>query len=386
MTGRRSGDGNEDDEMDAAYEGKTVAQWIDLLESGYVPQRCAAALALAELGPKTPPAKKALLAALHDMEKPVQVAAQIAIGFIYAPAENRRRMFDYLLGDDEDKWRQTLGALEELAYSSLLGTASEPEIEEIAVTGPVPYRAPAAAPIPASAQPPPDNDVLDIAVVTVLPWWFLFGAVALCLTLSWLLRGIWWSKWVMIGLTALACVFLYYTRTRQQSGKLSLARYRSRARTAWSAIFATLFGFGIGILFPVATVIIDNESGATVRIFLDGKEWLTSSTGESKGKSLAAGKYRVTILDAPGNALDEHFIQVSANQQYILNVLGAQVYFRGVVVFGGGEGDIKIIDDRWLQVPEVDYLFCDPPDKIRTVFPVRKTFFTRGVPPRMKAG
>ena len=235
---------------------------------------------------------------------------------------------------------------------------------------------------PATSEPAAETP--DIEIVHVFPWWFLLGAVALCLVLGWLLRGVWWSKWAMIGLSVLACVFLIYTRTRQQSGELSLARSRARARIAWSVIFATLCGFAIGLLFPVATVIIDNESGAKVRIFLDGEEWHTSASGESKPKALTAGKYRMSIQDAVGNTLDEHVIEVTAYRHYILNVLGAQVYFQGVFQYGIDGGEIKMVTEKWLQVPDVDYVFRDPPQVIHSAHPVNKSFFTRGAPPRMQ--
>ncbi len=79
--------------MSAFYQGSTAAQWVGMLQTGALHERCAAALALAEFEPNLPPAKDALLAALRDAEMPVRVAAQIAISFIHTPAENRRRMF-----------------------------------------------------------------------------------------------------------------------------------------------------------------------------------------------------------------------------------------------------------------------------------------------------
>lgn len=371
--------------MDNLFKGKTVTQWIDLLRSGHVHERCAAALALAEIGPKMPPAKDALLVALRDVERTVQVAAQIAIGFTQASAVDRRRMVDLLLGNDENMRKHTLGTLDDVAIGGVFNSATASEEIQKAFTSPV--RQDGRAPVLASASPLETVlETPDIEMVHVFPWWFLVGAVALCLVLGWLLRGVWWSKWAMAGFTALACVFLVYTRTRQQAGKLSIARYRARARIAWSAIFATLCGVAIGLVFPVATVIIDNESGAKVRIFLDGEEWHTSASGESKSKALAAGKYRVSIQDAAGKTLDEHLIEVSAYRQYILNVFGAQVYFQGVIQYGINGGETKIVTEKWLQVPDVDYLFRDPPQVIKSVNPVNKSFFTRGAPPKLRGG
>src|ERR1700683_4202545 len=99
----------------STFAGKTAAQWIDLLGSHRIHERCAAALALAEFEPDSPPVKDALLPALHDQEKSVQIAVQIGIGFIYVPVENRRRMLNYLLGPDNDDFRGALKALHDLA-------------------------------------------------------------------------------------------------------------------------------------------------------------------------------------------------------------------------------------------------------------------------------
>ena len=62
----------------------------------------------------------------------------------------------------------------------------------------------------------------DIVAVHVLPWWILLGAFALCVGLAWLLRGVWWSKWIMFGLTVVFTLFL--SSKRRRSPATALAR------------------------------------------------------------------------------------------------------------------------------------------------------------------
>ena len=367
--------------MSAFYQGSTAAQWVGMLQTAALHERCAAALALAEFEPNMPPAKDALLAALRDAEMPVRVAAQIAISFIHTPAENRRRMFEYLLGDDEEKQRDTLTSLEGLAYSTLQGAASGPLESETAISGS--RQLAARTPMPAL----PTGDEPDVAVVTVLPWWFLGAGVTLIVGLAWLLRGVWWSKWPMATLAAVAVLYLCYSWKRRQERKLSLKRLHARGRLAGAAILAGACGFVICTLLPLGTVIIDNESRENVRLMIDGTEWLTIGPGETGKSYLPAGMHRLAIVDRQGErTLDAHDIGVTAPRQHVLNVLGGQICFQGIVQYGIKGGATEVITAKWFLVPEVDYLFQDPPESIVSVNPVNKSFLTKGRPPLLTGG
>ncbi len=173
--------------MNDVFEGMSINQWIKLLRVRSPREQCAAALALAELGPHAEPAKSALLAALKDPEPCVQAAVQIAIDVVYIAPENRRKMFEHLQNDDEEMQQRILDSLHELAFSSLLGTASAPEKEPVASAIRI-----ANLP-PSSTQDLTDSGereyAPDIAHVHSLPWPFVLGGIALLLSLGFCFAG-----------------------------------------------------------------------------------------------------------------------------------------------------------------------------------------------------
>ncbi len=121
------------------------------------------------------------------------------------------------------------------------------------------------------AAPIAANDA-DIAVVTILPWWFLLGAAGLVVGLTWMLRAAWWCKWPPGLLAVLAGLLLFYFWTRARNGAISMQRFHARARLPSALILAGACGFAIGDFFPVGGIIIDNACGADVRLFLDNRE------------------------------------------------------------------------------------------------------------------
>ena len=364
--------------MSSVYGDKTVAQWIAALQFDDVPERCAAALALAEFAPGTHLAKAALHAALDDMEASVQASVEIALGFVSMIVENRRRMFRELVGSDESSRQAVLQELASLAKRDVsLPTSPEIPDERFASEG-----AQAAAAHEAGTGPPTLAVDPGIAKVNVLPWWFLLGGVALCLLLSWLLRGVSSWKWVMAMMTV-AGFFLALWACNKSAAMFPI-RSRARLRFAASVFGAGAGALGILFLFPTADVLVDNASGADVRLFIDDEEWLTISTGDSKRNQLSQGKHRVTVQPLNGNqVLDAHDIHVSGYGPYVFNVLGDQVYFEGAMLYQakGGSTDMKIVREKWFLLPKVDYLFRDPPKTIFAENAVRKTFFSKGAPP-----
>jgi hypothetical protein len=371
MMGRRSGKEATSWEhpMDAVYEAKTTAEWIALLRSGDIVERCAAALALAELEPNAPVVKDALVAALNDAEPPVQAAAQAALGLVlHLNAENRQIMFAGLTGNDGDMQRFVLQSLWDLPSPDVMKTVpifgEAPQSSEESIAHGRPASPPTSKQTPAPSASA-SVEMPDIALIHVVPWWFLLGATAVCLLLAWLLRWVWWSKWTMAATAALAGFFFLYLWSRRRNGSLSAERFRARARVACSLIVAAATGFALGFFFPLGTVIIDNESGANVRLFVDGEEWLTIGTGESKRKTLSKGRYLLTVQALEGNrVLDEHDIEVSACESHVLNVLGAQTYFQGKVKYNSEKGsEMKIVTSKWFLLSDMDYMFQEPPQR-----------------------
>ncbi len=396
--------------MNTSYEGMTAEEWIALLQSNYLNERCAAALALAEMDPHAPLIRAALVAALNDPDAPVQGAAQAALGLVaQIQPDHRRKMFHALTCANEDLVRTVLYSLEELVGPDAMktvpifgDTANTPQLGAAAPTSDFPTATPgpkderittlssateitSEAPVAATPARLPmaaNEDVPDIVLVHFFPWWFLLGGIALCLGLCWLLRGVWWSRWGMVALAATAGILLYYAWIRRKNDSPSLRRFRAKVQLASSVIFASTFGFAILVIFPEGSIYIDNASGHNVRLLLNDQEWLTIKSGESKKRSLTEGTYRVTVQSAEGNlVLDAHDIEVSACNRHVLNVLGAQIYFDGIVQYGNDGGSMKLVTAKWIRVPDVDYLFRDPPKTIVTARPVNKSYFTKGAPP-----
>lgn len=383
--------------MNADYQGRTASQWLNLLQRGDVHERCAAALALMEIGLIAEPAKTALTGALIDPDVPVQMAARIALGLVPVGTENRRKMIAGLLSTDDFLQGTILGSLEGLASpDALLITAPPFEMEQSATTELASGDLPPV--LPPSGQPAMEPTscavpVPDIAVVNVFPWWFLVGGVVVWLVLAWFFRGFWWSPWAMAITAGLTGLLLYRAWTRQRKGTVSTARFRARAWPLGAVIIACAGSFGMVLLFPSARIIVDNATGMDVRLLLDDQDWMAVSSGASRTKELTRGKYRLTVRSAQGNQVfDAHEIDVSGTGQYVLNVLGAQTYFHGTVRYGEGESPpMEMLTAKWFLLPDVDCLFSDPPDTVMVVVEgtrgprvkTAKTFVTKGAPPRL---
>src|SRR5205823_1710993 len=106
----------------------------------------------------------------------------------------------------------------------------------------------------------------------------------------------------------------------------------------------------------------------------DGRPWLTCDRGKTTKEKLRRGRYHLVIRDGDsGEVLDERDVYAEGlDQTYVLNLLGAQKYYRGSMQYGGiiGFGNPKPteIRDVWFK-PEVDFLFQNPPDKIEVSVP-----------------
>jgi hypothetical protein len=308
--------------------------------------------------------RRALLDATRDPEPAVRAAAQIGLGSLALPPERLEAIRSNLMSGNEILRQQAVEELRSMAGPELPAAESSPE------------------------QPTADGQMPDIVVVHVLPWWLLLGGIALCVTLAWLLRGVGWTMWIMAGLAVLGGLWLAWARSRAVPDSVSQKRLRARSRIGWSAIIAGICGCAIAALFPIGSVMVDNETGQTVRLLLDDEPWLTIETGKSKKKALPFGTYQLIVRSVQGEQLDQHVISVDEHGPYALNVMGAQLYFQGTVQYGvnvaGGRPAIKMSNEKWFLVPKVDYLFRDLPERMVAPHPINKTFFSKGAPPRLQ--
>jgi hypothetical protein len=127
----------------------------------------------------------------------------------------------------------------------------------------------------------------------------------------------------------------------------------------------------IGLVYAWGTVYVDNFSPHDVRIFVDGEEWTTKYARSTEVNRLRRGRHTLTVraLDT-GEELDRLTVEVSGMSDHVLNVLRAQVYARGSVIYGDvndvplGPPPEQAEQAAWFR-PNVDYLFVEPPEEIR---------------------
>lgn len=364
--------------MEPKYAGKTLSEWIAALQSSDEALQCAAALALAEL-PATADGTAALTTALVDPEPSVQAAARIGLGLDPIPVENRRKMLEGLLGPDAYVQLTIRKRLAWLITPEALSNAESPNVAEI--------------PVPPETKPAPNaaTETPEIVIISVPPWWLLVIGMGLCVGIAWLLRTVWWSKWPMAALALGGGVVLFAMVGHSVAGAVAQKRRQRRTRLAWSAFIGGAVSFPLAWIFAAGVVLVDNANNPAVRLLLDDDEWLTLNADETTSRTLSRGKHQVTVQSIDGKLiLDRHEIDVTDEGPFVLNVLGGQTYFKGVMVYGGGqESSCDPIVDKWFRVPSVDYLFMEPPDMITIVTDSRgiktrkeRTFITKDVPPR----
>jgi hypothetical protein len=135
---------------------------------------------------------------------------------------------------------------------------------------------------------------------------------------------------------------------------------------AWAA------GLVVDLVCLPATVHVENYSGKSVALTVDGQAWTTAGDKTTQSLRLRQGSHLVIVRDLNGNHLDEFQIQVeSGRATYVLNVLGAQVYAQGKVTYGPhvtGSNAVSVattepekrVKDKWFEV-RADYLFDEAP-------------------------
>jgi hypothetical protein len=149
-------------------------------------------------------------------------------------------------------------------------------------------------------------------------------------------------------------------------------RHRDRAYIAYAASTVALYLAWLvpGTLYPDERVMIDNHGDRSVRLALDGEEWLTLGARSGTERSLRGGTYLLTVQARDdGKELDRRTITVAArgydekDKVYVLNLLGLGKYSWGEVTYGGSPANLRPGRDTaepWFSV-EAFYVFEKPP-------------------------
>jgi hypothetical protein len=157
----------------------------------------------------------------------------------------------------------------------------------------------------------------------------------------------------------------------------------------WSAVLAVWLA--AGWLLAYGTVHIDNESKRALVVELDGREWVRCRPRSSVVRQLFWGTRRITVRPAEGGAALQELTVTVHRKVYVLNLLGAQSYYRGEVRYGDGVDlaapafppPARAFNDEWFEA-DADYVFESPPNGIRVrsrgLRQVRRTYLRRGAP------
>ena len=122
-------------------------------------------------------------------------------------------------------------------------------------------------------------------------------------------------------------------------------------------------GMFISFNFARATVYVDNFSPDELRVELLGRENFKCPKNATHTLVLTRGDYTFVVVSADGTELERETVHVAGRGPYILNLRGAETYYRGKVGYGSsaalttGPTEIK---ERWFEA-DVDYLFTYPP-------------------------
>lgn len=149
-------------------------------------------------------------------------------------------------------------------------------------------------------------------------------------------------------------------------------------------------GYFISEEFARGTVHVDNFSAQDVVLELDGIVWTKSAKQSTRSETLTKGSYTLIVRSPAGAELDRQSIVVDGRGNYVLNVLGAQVYTRGTAEYGGFSFGPPRRETRiqspWFKA-DVDYLFEEPPPSItvsvkrgQTSGSASRTYLRRGEP------
>jgi hypothetical protein len=174
---------------------------------------------------------------------------------------------------------------------------------------------------------------------------------------------------------------------------------RRGKESEYAFLLCVLFGwafvgvwFGVGFFQVVGTIHLDNASTQAVEIELDGDSWHDLAPSRNLAATVRPGQHTITVRSADGDMLEEHEIKIAKRGVYVLNVLKAQTYYMGSVTYrqfptpSGKEDPPELIQDSWIDVTTIDFLFQTPPDTItvhrnarmpEALQSQRRTYFSR---------
>lgn len=207
-------------------------------------------------------------------------------------------------------------------------------------------------------------------------WWAILLAIPLLLAgLAWLMEGNdWWRgigyvMLVLVGFSTFYFVKELYTElgtSRITAGELLILPY------AWAVVGVW---WGVGWLAMSGTVYVDNFSAQPVLLELDGRPWIEVDRVSTERRTVRHGAHHLTVRPkGGGESLQELDVMVEGQGVYIFNVLKAQTYSRGQVRYGGfsflpSDDTETVINDAWIDVTKVHYLFETPPESIKVSVP-----------------
>ncbi len=247
----------------------------------------------------------------------------------------------------------------------------KPEPAPEAITSePIPLAPPIESPVSMERD-------LDIRLRTS-PWprrlkWLGSGLLLLAVTAPVMCldrRSVRWDVSLLIA----ACVIIVMTFVALRRVELQPAR----KGTLFAFVMCILFGWMVievwnwtGSTRLTATIHIENASTQEVKIELDGGSWRTSFPSRTRVVQARPGEHRITVRSAAGDILQELEVTIEDRGAYVLNVLKAQTYCKGSVVYGNDlallgveEEGPRMVKGGWIDVTKVDYLFRDPPPSI----------------------
>lgn len=200
--------------------------------------------------------------------------------------------------------------------------------------------------------------------------------------------------WIIAGITASVVGGFMLLILLLEQRKLRLGWSGVAGAVVYAIILEGMWWW-IGYYMSRSNVYVDNFSNRAVRAELDGRPWLTCKRDTTAAEVLHRGRYHLVVRAEDNNeVLDERDVFVDGlNRIFVLNLLGAETYYRGSVQYGGiigfGDNPPTTIHDVWFNA-DVDFLFQDPPSSITVSVPndqpsflsmENKTYLTRGKPP-----
>lgn len=151
-------------------------------------------------------------------------------------------------------------------------------------------------------------------------------------------------------------------------------RRRATKASAWLAWSLMVLGvwIGVGLAAIRVEVYVDNYSDHDVRLELNGAPWLAARRGDNLIVALSPDDYELVVRSAAtGDELDRMTVTVDHRGPFLLNVLGAHTYYRGLrkypsARFGTRPVSVQPIGDKWQRL-DVDYPFSEPPYELKVV-------------------